>query len=86
MHEVRIGRSAVKELEALPDQIIDRVAAKVDSLSTRPRPTGCKKLRGGDDLWRVRVGDNRIIDAIDDTQMIVEIRVIRHRKDAYGPT
>ena len=86
MHEVRIGRPAVKELEALPDQIIDRVAAKVDSLSTRPRPTGCKKLRGGDDLWRVRVGDYRIIDAIDDTQLIVEIRVIRHRKDAYGPT
>ncbi|MCX7412857.1 MAG: type II toxin-antitoxin system RelE/ParE family toxin [Planctomycetia bacterium] len=86
MHEVRIGRSAVKELEALPDQIIDRVAAKVDSLSTRLRPTGCKKLRGGDDLWRVRVGDYRIIHAIDDTQLIVKIRVIRHRKDAYGPT
>ena len=86
MHEVRIGRSAVKELEALPDQIIDRVAAKVDSLSTQPRPTGCKKLRGGDDLWRVRVGDYRIIYAIDDTHLIVEIRVIRHRKDAYGPT
>ena len=86
MHEVRIGRSAVNELEALPDQIIDRVAAKVDSLSTQPRPTGCKKLRGGDDLWRVRVGDYRIIYAIDDTQLIVEIRVIRHRKDAYGPT
>ena len=86
MHEVRIGRSAVKELEALPVQIIDRVAAKVDSLCTQPRPTGCKKLRGGDDLWRVRVGDYRIIDAIDDTQLIVEIRVIRHRKDAYGPT
>jgi mRNA interferase RelE/StbE len=86
VHEVRIGRSAVKELEALPDQIIDRAAAKVDSLSTQPRPTGCKKLRGGDDLWRVRVGDYRIIDAIDDTQLIVEIRVIRHRKDAYGPT
>jgi mRNA interferase RelE/StbE len=86
VHEVRIGRSAVKELEALPDQIIDRAAAKVDSLSTQPRPTGCKKLRGGDDLWRVQVGDYRIIYAIDDTQLIVEIRVIRHRKDAYGPT
>jgi len=36
--------------------------------------------------WRVRVGDYRIIYAIDDTQLIVEIRVIRHRKDAYGPT
>ena len=86
MHEVRIGRSAAKELESLPDQVIDRVAAKIDSLSTQPRPSGCKKLRGGDDLWRVRVGDYRIVYAIDDTQSIVEIRVIRHRKDAYGPT
>ncbi len=86
MHEVRIGRSAARELEALPDQIIDRVARKIDSLSTQPRPAGCRKLRGGDDLWRVRVGDYRIIYAIDDTQPIVEIRVIRHRKDAYGPT
>jgi mRNA interferase RelE/StbE len=43
-------------------------------------------LRGADDLWRVRVGDYRIIYVIDDTQSIVEIRVIRHRKDAYGPT
>ena len=86
MHEVRIGRSAAKELESLPDQFIDRVAAKIDSLSTQPRPPGCKKLRGADDLWRVRVGDYRIIYVIDDTQSIVEIRVIRHRKDAYGPT
>ena len=86
MHELRIGRSAAKELESVPDKVIDRVAAKIDSLSTQPRPAGCKKLRGADDLWRVRVGDYRIVYAIDDTQSIVEIRVIRHRKDAYGPT
>ncbi len=86
MHEVRIGRSAAKELESLPDHVIDRVAAKIDSLSKQPRPSGCKKLQGADDLWRVRVGDYRIIYVIDDTQSIVEIRVVRHRKDAYGPT
>lgn len=86
MHEVRIGRSAAKEFESLPNQAIDRVAAKIDSLSTQPRSAGCKKLRGGDDLWRGRVGEYRIIHVIDDTHSIVEIRVIRHRKDAYGPT
>ena len=86
MHEVRIGRSAAKEVEALPDQVLGRVAAKIDSLSSQPRPSGCKKLRGADDLWRVRVGDYRIIYAIDDSRSIVEIRVIRHRKDAYGPS
>ncbi len=83
MHEVRIGRSAAKEFESLPDQVIDRVATKIESLAQQPRPTGCKKLRGADNLWRVRVGDYRIIYAVDDTLSIVEIRVIRHRKDVY---
>jgi mRNA interferase RelE/StbE len=83
VHEVRIGRSAAKEFESLPDQVIDRVATKIESLAQQPRPTGCKKLRGADNLWRVRVGDYRIIYAVDDTLSIVEIRVIRHRKDVY---
>lgn len=83
MHEVRIGRSAVKELESLAGNMIERVAAKIDSLAANPRPPGCKKLRGADDLWRVRVGDYRIIYALDVTAAVVEIRVIRHRKDAY---
>lgn len=84
MPEVRIVRSATKELESLPANIIERVAAKIDSLTEQPRPAGCKKLRGADALWRVRVGDYRIIYAIDDTAAIVEVQVIRHRKDAYG--
>ena len=85
MHEVRIGRSATKELESLPGNILERVAKKIDSLADQPRPAGCKKLRGADDLWRIRVGDYRIIYAVDDTAAVVEIRIIRHRKDAYGP-
>mgnify|MGYP003325899470 CR=1 FL=1 len=83
MHEVRIGRSATKELESLPDKVIARIAAKIDGLAEHPRPTGAKKLVGADDLWRVRVGDYRIIYAVDDAEAVVEIRVIRHRKDAY---
>lgn len=57
MHEVRIGRSATKELEALPDRTLQRIAAKIDSLAQQPRPSGCNKLRGADDMWRIRVGD-----------------------------
>jgi mRNA interferase RelE/StbE len=83
VHELRIGRSATKELESLADGVLLRVATKIDSLAEQPRPPGCKKLRGADDLWRVRVGDYRIIYAIDDALSAIEIRVIRHRKDAY---
>ena len=43
-----------------------------------------KKLRGASDLWRVRVGDYRIIYHVDDGVRLVEVRAIRDRKDAYG--
>lgn len=86
MHEVRIGRSATKELEALPDKVVQRIVSKIDALAQQPRPSGSKKLKGADDLWRIRVGDYRIIYAVNDADSMVEIRVIRHRGDAYRPT
>lgn len=85
MHEVRIGRSAAKELEALPGNVVQRIATKIDALAQQPRPSGCRKLKGADDLWRIRVGDYRIIYAVNDIQSVVEVRVIRHRGDAYRP-
>ena len=54
MHEVRIGRSATKELESLPDKVVQRIVAKIDALAQQPRPSGSKKLKGADDLWRIR--------------------------------
>jgi mRNA interferase RelE/StbE len=84
MYELRLVRSARKELEALPDAILARVARQLDALQTTPRPHGCKKLRGTTDLWRVRVGDYRIIYYVDDRTQIIEVRAIRDRKDAYG--
>jgi len=56
----------------------------LDALPTTPRPPGCKKLRGAIDLWRVRVGDYRIIYQLDDRAHVIEVRAIRDRKDAYG--
>jgi len=84
VYEVRLARSARKELEALPDAGLARVARALDALPSDPRPRGCKKLRGASDLWRVRVGDYRIIYHLDDGVRLVEVRAIRDRKDAYG--
>ena len=66
MYALRLARSARKEFEALPDAMLARVAQKFDALVTNPRPVGCKKLRGADDLWRIRVGDFRIVYRVDD--------------------
>jgi mRNA interferase RelE/StbE len=84
MYELHLARSARKELEALPDAVLVRVARELDALPANPRPRGCKKLRGAGDLWRVRVGDYRIIYHVDDREQLIEVRAIRDRKDAYG--
>jgi mRNA interferase RelE/StbE len=48
-----------------------------------PRPPGVKKLRGSSDLWRIRLGNYRIIYRVDDRKRLIDITHIRHRKDAY---
>ena len=53
--------SARKELEASPDSVLARVVGKIESLGRTPRPTGCKKLKGYKDQWRVRFGDWRVV-------------------------
>ena len=51
----------------------------------RPRPSGCKKISGMREvLWRVRVGDYRVIYAVDDAIRVVEVRRVGHRGDIYA--
>ncbi len=83
MYELRLARSARKELDAVSDAMLARIARQLDALVTTPRPRGCKKLRGATDLWRVRVGDYRILYRVDDAASLIEVRAIRDRKDAY---
>ncbi len=72
-----------RDLAALPSQVRKRVIAKVETLADEPRPPGVKKLKGADDLYRVRVGDYRIVYAIHDGILLVILVRVRHRKEAY---
>jgi mRNA interferase RelE/StbE len=60
-YAVDIKPSARRELENLSDGIIARLVPKIESLVANPRPPGCRKLRGYKDLWRIRVGDYRVV-------------------------
>ena len=82
-YRIVFARSARKELEALPDSVAFRVLSRTEALARMPRPNGCRKLAGADDLWRIRIGDYRVIYSIDDKQRLVDINGVRHRKDAY---
>jgi len=82
-YSVSFARSARKELQALDASVATRVLRRLEALSISPRPTGVIKIEGADDLWRLRVGDWRVIYRISDREKLVDIIAIRHRKDAY---
>ena len=65
-YRVALTTSAEKELHGLPAKIVARIIARLEGLVSAPRPPGCKKLRGGDGEWRIRVGDWRVVYTIDD--------------------
>jgi mRNA interferase RelE/StbE len=82
-YEITFTRTARKELEILDNRIVRRIIRKIESLASNARPTGCEKFKGHENLWRVRVGDYRIVYSVNDKMRIIDITLIRHRKDAY---
>ena len=60
------------------------VIKAIFDLASAPRPAGCKKLKGSkDNLWRIRIGDYRVVYIIKDKIQIIDIQKAGHRKDVY---
>ena len=70
-------------MDKLSAKVYDRVKKAVDGLIVDPRPRGAIKLKGEDNLWRIRVGDYRVVYAIEDEQLVVLVVRVANRKDAY---
>ena len=82
-YDVTFARSASKELEGLNEPLRSRIFDHIERLEANPRPGGCRKLSGAEDLWRIRIGDYRVIYSIDDSRRVVDVSAIRHRSEAY---
>ena len=74
---------ARRELAKIPKKVAERIARAIDTLADQPRPSGCKKLTNEDGLWRIRVGDYRIVYKIEDDRLVVLIVTLGHRRDVY---
>ena len=81
-YKLLIKRSAAKELEALPPKVRRSIASKIAALAKTPRPPGVEKL-SGQEKYRIRHGDYRILFAIDDGALTVTVVRIGHRRDVY---
>jgi mRNA interferase RelE/StbE len=82
-YKVAFSKSAHKELSRLPKNIYLKVEVSVDGLIENPRPSGCKKLVGSKNTYRIRVADYRIIYDVNDDIIEILIIKIEHRKDVY---
>jgi mRNA interferase RelE/StbE len=83
-YRVLIKPSARKELLTVPTKKDrQRLVRRIELIGEEPRPTGCQKLTGGGDRYRVRQGQYRIVYEIRDTQLIVLVVKLGHRRDVY---
>ncbi|MDQ1266477.1 MAG: mRNA interferase RelE/StbE [Bacteroidota bacterium] len=82
-YEITFSKSAIKELESLNNKLIDRIWVKIEQLQKNPRPLGCLKLQGSNKLWRIRIGNYRILYSISEAESIIDIISIKNRKDIY---
>jgi mRNA interferase RelE/StbE len=82
-YQVVVSKQAAKEIEKLTADVVQRIIPSIVALANNPRPAGCKKLKGGKDLYRIRVGDYRLVYSIEDTILVVDVRRVAHRRDVY---
>ena len=81
--QIIIHRKAEKTLKRLRGEMLKRTRQTIRSLADNPRPVGHKKMTGYDNLYRIRIGDWRIIYAIEDDKLIVLVLEVAPRSRAY---
>ncbi len=82
-YQINIKKTALKQINALPENLKNRVLLQIDELENNPRPSGCKKLKGRKDRYRLRVSDYRIIYSINDRQLTIYVLQVGHRREIY---
>lgn len=82
-HQIQISPAALRQLRKLDPPARRRVQAAIELLSDEPRPSGAKKLVGGEGEWRARTGDYRIVYEIHDNVLLVLVLAVGHRRGIY---
>ena len=72
-----------KDLRSLPKAAIVRVVQSLDRLAENPFPRQSLKLEGGEQLYRLRVGDYRVVYSVDQHAREVIVHYVRHRREVY---
>ena len=82
-YEVRLARRAQRSLANLERREQQRIRAALDLLADNPRPPNCVAMKGEDSVFRVRIGDFRIVYEVLDSVLLVHVVRIGHRREVY---
>jgi len=82
-YRIEVSATAERQIRRLPraDQL--RVVRAIQALSIDPRPPGCRKLSGYEDVFRVRIGRYRVLYSIEGRRLVIIILKVGDRKDVY---
>ena len=82
-YQIKFQPSVEKDLRKLSSENCDRLLSRIEELANEPLPVQAIKLKGTEGLYRVRVGDYRIIYEVDAFAKNILIHYVRHRREVY---
>jgi mRNA interferase RelE/StbE len=82
-HTLLYRASVKRDVRRLDAVTLRRIDAAILQLADLPRPPGCVKLSGKSELWRIRIGDYRVLYEIQEKDRIVVIVSVAHRREVY---
>ncbi len=84
-YEIILKPTAEKSMDKIPLPAGRRIVDAMEELRNNPRPAGVVKMAGDENLWRIRVGNYRIVYEIHDDRLVILVLRVAHRKDVYRP-
>lgn len=81
-YNVLYAEAFYRSLRSIPKRDVTRILRKTEALADDPRPAGCQKLTG-DEKYRIRQGDYRILYSIEDDRLVVVVVKVGHRREVY---
>ena len=82
VYSIFFKESVRKDLDSIPKNDLQRIIERIGSLAEQPRPVGCEKI-SGQEKYRLRQGNCRIIYSIQDTQLTIWVVKVGHRREVY---
>ena len=82
-YRIEISAHVGRQMKKFSENVRKRIDAAIQELADNPRPPGCTKLQTGENAWRIRIGEYRVIYEVHDKVLVVLVIRVDHRSIVY---